>query len=93
MVGTSGTPGHICALTRSAGSKISRVKGGAGDKVALPTGVTLIWSLASTRCRVLVTESIDSSGRMRQLTVARARCGRALVAWPASSMVATQVVR
>ena len=30
---------------------------------------------------------------MRQLTLARARCGSALVAWPASSMVATQVVR
>jgi len=30
---------------------------------------------------------------MRQLTVAVADCGKAFSAWPARSMVATQVVR
>ena len=32
-------------------------------------------------------------GKMRQLMLALARCGKALSAWPPSSMVATQVVR
>ena len=37
--------------------------------------------------------STDSSGMTRQFTVARAVCGNAFSACPASSMVATQVVR
>ena len=41
----------------------------------------------------LLTDAGDTPGRMRQLTLALAICGSALVAWPPSSLVATQVVR
>src|SRR6266853_1362229 len=92
-VGTTGTPGHICALTDSTGPTISRVSGGAGESVGSCVGVILILSFAMTRARVFCTSATGSPGRMRQFTVARARWGRALVAWPASSIVATQVVR
>ena len=48
---------------------------------------------AITRSRVARICSGASPGKMRQLTLARAVCGRALGAWPPESMVATQVVR
>src|SRR5229473_7293974 len=92
-VGTTGTPGHICELTASTGPTISRVSGGGGESVGSCVGVILILSFARTRARVFCTSATGSPGRMRQFTVARARWGRALVACPASSMVATQVVR
>src|SRR5437773_10066027 len=91
--GTTGTPGHICELTASTGPTISRVSGGGGEGVGSCVGVILILSFARTRARVFCTSATGSPGRMRQFTVARARCGRALVACPASSIVATQVVR
>src|SRR2546430_17627405 len=92
-VGTTGTPGHICELTASTGATISRVSGGGGERVASWVGVILILSFAMTRARVFCTSATGSPGRMRQFTVARARWGRALVGCPASSIVATQVVR
>jgi len=93
IVGTSGTPGQSSALTFSAGPRISRVSGGGGERTAWCVGVSLILSSASTRTSVRVTSSTGSPGRMRQFTIARARCGSAFVAWPASTIVATQVVR
>jgi hypothetical protein len=45
-------------------------------------------SAAATLASVRRTASIDSPGRIRQLTVARARCGDALSACPASTLVA-----
>src|SRR6266849_7779722 len=92
-VGTTGTPGHIWALTASIGPRISRESGGGDESVGSCVGAILILSFARTRASVLCTSTTDSPGKMRQFTVARARWGRALVACPASSMVATQVVR
>ena len=45
------------------------------------------------RCNSASVPSTVSPGKMRQLTLAVARCGSAFSAWPASSSVATQVVR
>ena len=42
---------------------------------------------------VSTTSSGRSSGSIRQFTLAAAVCGSALLAWPPSSRVATQVVR
>src|SRR5471030_384266 len=70
------------------------VKGGGGE---LPPRISSVSTLtagsAMARSSARRTVSCVTPGKMRQLMLARARCGRALVAWPASSMVATQVVR
>ncbi len=46
-----------------------------------------------TRTSVACTSSVVASGRMRQFTLARARCGSALGACPPQSIVATHDVR
>src|SRR6266852_5086725 len=71
-VGTTGTPGHICALTASTGPTISRESGGGGESVGSCVGVILILSFAMTRASVFCTSATGSPGRMRQFTVARA---------------------
>ena len=60
---------------------------------AVPLAMTATFSSAMTRASVRPTSSTDSSGMIRQFTVARAVCGKAFSACPASSRVATQVVR
>jgi hypothetical protein len=93
MVGITGMPGQNSATSFSIG-RISCGSNGDGALVVdLVVGVTLICSSASTRTNVWRTSSIGSPGSTRQLTVARAVCGSALSACPASSLVATQVVR
>ena len=89
-----GTPGHIFAATVSMGFMISGVRGGGVLLTSLraPSVVTVIFGSSTSFCRVARTSSAEVPGKMRQFTLARARCGRALVAWPASSIVATQVV-
>ena len=47
----------------------------------------------ATFCRAASVVSGVSPGMMRQLMLAAACCGRAFWAWPASTWVATQVVR
>ena len=49
--------------------------------------------LFATLINVRSTSSGSSPGRMRQFTLAAARCGSAFGACPASTIVATQVVR
>src|SRR5262245_57202096 len=56
-------------------------------------GVTVIRLSLRTFIKVSRVCSAVSVGRMRQLIVARAVCGNAFSAWPADSIVATQVVR
>ena len=47
----------------------------------------------TTRSSAARVSSAVSDGRMRQFTFASASCGRAFVAWPPESIVATHVVR
>src|SRR6202043_3356687 len=70
------------------------VSGGGGDVgPRVSSVVTLTAGSATNSSSFARTDSVLTPGKMRQLTIARARCGSALVAWPASSIVATQVVR
>src|SRR6478735_1825760 len=92
--GTIGTPGKYCATSFSAGPITLGSSGG-----ALATGriggtgviVTLGSPIAATSAAWV--SSTVRPGNMRQLTLAAARCGSALLACPPSSNVATQVVR
>ncbi len=54
---------------------------------------TEIAGSASTLMTASVTSLTVSSGSSRQFTFAVARCGSALCAWPADTIVATHVVR
>ena len=94
MAGTRGTPGHSWWPTASAGPVICGVSGGGGE-TGLFSPAILMWMAGSstTLASVAMTASGASPGRIRQLTLAVARCGRAFSAWPALTMVATQVVR
>src|SRR5437588_2996322 len=97
----TGTPGHISAVTRSIFDMISGLSGddwrsgGGALRFGLlaPIIVTAIFGSARTRASVPCVSAGVSCGSTRQLTLARAVCGSALLAWPASSRVATQVVR
>ena len=93
MLGMTSAPGHISVVIRSTRLMRSGLSGDGGLAMNSPVAVTVILSLASTRTSVACTSSGFSPGRTRQLTVARAVCGSALLAWPPSSRVATQVVR
>src|SRR5208337_1653386 len=99
--GTTGSPGHIAASVRFNVSFNSGKRGDGGtatmgmsfpSEVFSGTKVILSLGSATTRSNVLRTSSGSSPGNTRQLTLARAVCGRALGAWPPDSMVATQVV-
>src|SRR5437762_2261591 len=95
ICGMTGTPGHIRRVTFSTGPIISGVSGDglAGTAVLSLIGVTRTESSATTRTSVALISPGASPGIMRQLTMARARWGSALGAWPPSSIVGTQVVR
>src|SRR6267378_8437410 len=93
MFGTTGTPGHIAAVTRCSGPITSGTSGEGGEGTAESVTDTVMESFATTRRIASTTAAARSSGRRRQLTMARAVWGRALSAWPASTRVATQVVR
>ena len=66
---------------------IKRVPVGVAYALWERIGIVLI-TLVSVAC----TSAVLVPGKIRQFTLARARCGSALVAWPASSIVATQLV-
>src|SRR5215472_11231997 len=103
MVGITGNPGHIWATTFSSGWNTSGRSGGGGYdcvdnacSVTPPMAPTYITEILgsdriSTNFRRM--SSDECPGAMRQFTLAFAICGRALLACPASSRVATQVVR
>jgi hypothetical protein len=57
------------------------------------TNDTVIFRSPSTSVSRVFTDSGVAPGRMRQFTFAVASCGRALLAWPPVSRVATHVVR
>ncbi|MCY1522523.1 hypothetical protein D9M68_573810 [compost metagenome] len=93
MAGTTGTPGHICCVSVSTVFTRSPFSGEAGLRSGLPMLRTTILSLPTAWVSRRSTSSGSSCGRMRQLTVALADCGSAFSAWPACTIVATQVVR
>ncbi len=93
MLGTTAAPGHIEAVMLSIGSSTSGTSGDDGDGTAAEVTVICTAVSATSRRIVSMTVSGDSSGSMRQFTLAAAVCGSALAAWPPSSCVATQVVR
>ena len=87
-------PGHISSATFSIGLRIRGVNGvGAaiGPRTSGIVTATAGSSAILTSCARIA--SRDTPGKMRQLIFAVARWGRALVACPADSMVATHVVR
>src|SRR6185312_10349019 len=63
------------------------------DGPRVSSRLTLTAGSATRSCSFWRTLSGDTPGKMRQFTLARARCGSAFVAWPPSSIVATHVVR
>src|SRR5271157_4252548 len=101
MEGTTGRPGHIVPSVRAKVAFNSGRRGEGGtatmgmsflSDVFSATKVIMSLESATTLSNVLRTSSGSSPGNTRQLTLARAVCGRALGAWPPESMVATQVV-
>ncbi len=70
------------------------VSGGGSDaSLRVSSVVTFTIGSAAAASRLSRTDSTEVRGKMRQLTLATARWGRALVAWPPLSMVAMRVVR
>src|SRR3954469_17287361 len=94
MDGTTGMPGHIFAVSFSTGPKTFGLMGCGplGTSLRLSTNVTLMAGSPTTCCSVSRTCAGVVPGNIRQLMLASARWGRALLAWPALSKVATQVV-
>src|SRR5690349_8561782 len=91
--GTTGTPAHISLVICSIGCITAGLSGEGGLGCAVPFGVTLMRLSSTIFTKVCCVWAAVSVGRMRQLTRARAVCGKALSACPPSSRVATQVVR
>src|SRR5690242_783450 len=94
MDGTKGTPGKYFFSTASAGPITlgSSVGGLASGRIG-GTGVMVILESPMTLAKAARVPSTVSPGKMRQLILAPARWGSALLAWPPSNRVATQVVR
>ena len=92
IVGISGTPGHMSSTIGSIAPMISSVNGDGSEGVGSFTRVISMSVLPAISRSFASMSSGSWPGRMRQLTVASAVCGRALSAWPAASRVATQVV-
>src|SRR5262249_47240507 len=93
ITGTTIAPGNISFVSDSTTVITSGRRGDGLLGLASPTNDTLIFGSASTPTSVSRTEFGETPGRIRQFTLAVASCGRALVAWPPDSIVATQVVR
>src|ERR1700679_2120588 len=93
MIGTVCTPGQIFSVVVVTAASTSGRIGEAGLAATGRIEVIETCSSLTTCFSADSTYSGESSGSTRQLTVAAASCGRAFMAWPPSSSVATQVVR
>src|SRR5579871_2406332 len=93
MSGTIGNAPQIDAVTEliTLSTAAGRIDGGLATAVSGSVNATAV--SATTERSVCSIVDASTPGMMRQLIVAVARCGRALRAWPPSSIVATQVVR
>src|SRR5688572_11554286 len=91
ITGMTGTPGQYLAAS---GSMRDRTAGAGADAgLAIGGSSTLTRTLSPASFRITVSTSAPGTpGTIRQLITALARCGRALFAWPASTLVATHVV-
>src|SRR5579863_8998391 len=90
----TGTLGHISCATSSIGFKVSGVNGAACASGPRTSGIVTDTAGSSTIfINCAFTSSRDTPGKIRQLILALALCGNALVACPADNIVATQVVR
>ena len=94
MAGTTGVPGQYSVVSLSTGPNTFgfRVCGPLGTSLRMAASVTLISGSPASSTSFCRTCSGVVPGKMRQLTLAVARCGSALVAWPPDSMVAIHVV-
>src|ERR1700730_639705 len=93
IVGTTMTPGHIALVIDSSGCITCGWSGDGWLGLASSTNDTVTFGSATRSASFCLIEAGASPGRMRQFTFADASCGRALVAWPPESIVATHVVR
>src|SRR4029453_10923337 len=94
MAGTTGVPGQYFAVSFSTGPNTFgfRVCGPLGTSLGVDASVPLISGSLASSASFWRTCSGVVPGKMRQLTLAVARWGSALVAWPPDSMVAMHVV-
>src|ERR1035438_8504230 len=102
ITAVTGMPGQIALVRRVSGWKTSGI--GAGGAIGLRSGAvsettyesetyfTASLSSAKIPINCLRISSGECPGKMRQFTIACAVWGRALLAWPALSRVATHVV-
>ena len=84
ITGMTGMPGQCFATSRSMRDSNAGVSGDGGLATGGSMTVTFTFSPASLRMTAS-TSAPGSPGRIRQLTTARASCGSALFAWPAST--------
>src|ERR1035441_7995371 len=91
--GTTGTPGHISSANFSIGFRIRGVSGVGAAAGPRTSGIVTFTVGSAPSLTSWARTSRDTPGKMRQLMFAVALWGKALVAWPAESMVATRVVR
>src|SRR5580765_3628459 len=93
MTGTTTTPGNIALVIDSTAAITSGLSADGLLGVASPINDTATFGSAAISTSFALIDSAATPGRMRQLTLAVASCGRALLACPPASRVATQVVR
>ncbi len=94
MVIVTGTPGKCFAATLRIGSITAGLSGGLtaiGRMGAVIVTFTAGLPMIDTRSAITLSDVMP--GKMRQLTFAVARCGSALLAWPALMRVLTHDVR
>src|SRR6185436_443099 len=94
IVGITATPGYVSAVSFSIGAITLRDRvGGAPTFSGADWNSTVTFGSSMARINSWRISSCACPGKMRQLTLAVARCGRALGAWPPAIWVATQLVR
>src|SRR4051812_45060184 len=93
ITGTTIAPGYSSFVSDSTSVMTSGRSGDGLLGCASLTKATVTLGSATISVSFAFTAAGDTPGRMRQFTFALAICGSALVAWPPSSLVATQVVR
>src|SRR5437868_11297144 len=81
ITGTTITPGNIVLVMDSSGFMIAGVSGDGWLGLASSTNDTVTLGSAITSSSFFLMFAGASPGRMRQVTLARASCGSAFVAW------------
>src|SRR5216117_1012179 len=92
-VGIKRVPGYISFMTLVTGSTTLEVSTDAGLSIGGASCESFNAGSAASSSNFAWISSGDSFGKMRQLIVARAICGKAFSAWPPEISVGTHVVR